>query len=311
MRTAGAERRVDRFIHEALIYHGADDLVAKLVPFITEGQDNGEAVLVALPPARLDLVRRHVDASAGGGIDFVDMAAAGGNPATILALWHRFAASGRPVRGVGEPVWTGRSAPQLDEFHHHEAVLNRAFAEGPAWRLLCPYDAEEVPADSIERAWATHPLVDEGAGPRSHDRYREDGGGVLGRPLPEPPAAAIPVALEGASLRWLRTLVAEQAGAAGVAVDRIGDVTLAVTELVTNSARHAPGPGTLRLWADATSFICQVSDDGRIDDPLVGRRPPEQRHLGGRGLWLANQLSDLFQVRSGQFGTVVRLHFAR
>ncbi len=29
---------------------------------------------------------------------------------------------------------------------------------------------------------------------------------------------------------------------------------------------------------------------------------------GGRGLWLANRLCDLVQVRSGEQGTVVRLH---
>jgi anti-sigma regulatory factor (Ser/Thr protein kinase) len=28
---------------------------------------------------------------------------------------------------------------------------------------------------------------------------------------------------------------------------------------------------------------------------------------GGRGLWLANQLCDLVQIRSGENGTVVRL----
>lgn len=301
----------DGFTHEALIYHGDDDLVSKIVPFITEGQGNGEAVLVALPAARLDLIRRQVDASAGAGIDFVDMAAAGGNPATILALWQQFAASGRPIRGVGEPVWAGRSAAQLDECHHHEAVLNRVFAEGPAWRLVCPYNAQELAAEVIDRAWATHPVVDEGDGPVRHARYFEDGGGVLNRPLPEPPRSAMHLSFDGVALRTLRSLITGEAIAAGVAEERIGDLTLAVTELITNSERHAPGYGTLALWADGSSFICQVADDGRIDDPLAGRRPPDHEHLGGRGLWLANQLSDLFQVRSGNFGTVVRLHFTR
>ena len=33
--------------------------------------------------------------------------------------------------------------------------------------------------------------------------------------------------------------------------------------------------------------------------------------MGGRGVWLANQLCDLVQIRSGAAGTVVRLHARR
>jgi hypothetical protein len=54
--------------------------------------------------------------------------------------------------------------------------------------------------------------------------------------------------------------------------------------------------------------ICEISDAGSIADPLVGRENPPVDRLGGRGLWMANQLCDLVQVRSGAFGTVVRLH---
>ena len=32
---------------------------------------------------------------------------------------------------------------------------------------------------------------------------------------------------------------------------------------------------------------------------------------GGRGLWLANQLCDLVQVRTFELGNVVRIHMAR
>jgi len=53
--------------------------------------------------------------------------------------------------------------------------------------------------------------------------------------------------------------------------------------------------------------VCEVNDDGYLQDPLVGRRRPTPDAMGGRGLWLANQLCDLVQVRNGVEGCVVRV----
>ena len=41
---------------------------------------------------------------------------------------------------------------------------------------------------------------------------------------------------------------------------------------------------------------------------MVGRELVELVSENGRGVWMANQLCDLVQVRSGARGTVVRLH---
>ena len=48
---------VDRFEHEAMFYRDDDDFLAGLVPFVIEGLDRDESVLVALPRARLHLLR--------------------------------------------------------------------------------------------------------------------------------------------------------------------------------------------------------------------------------------------------------------
>jgi anti-sigma regulatory factor (Ser/Thr protein kinase) len=55
-------------------------------------------------------------------------------------------------------------------------------------------------------------------------------------------------------------------------------------------------------------LICEVRDQGRIDDPLVDRRRPRRDQAGGYGLWLANRLCDLVQLRSGSTGSAIRLH---
>jgi anti-sigma regulatory factor (Ser/Thr protein kinase) len=50
-----------------------------------------------------------------------------------------------------------------------------------------------------------------------------------------------------------------------------------------------------------------VRDPGYIAEPLVGRLRPSAAVEGGHGMWLANQLCDLVQVRSSRAGTTVRL----
>ena len=83
---------------------------------------------------------------------------------------------------------------------------------------------------------------------------------------------------------------------------------LCVNEIAANSLLHGGGSGVLRVWAEPSTLICEVADSGTIADPLVGRQSPSLERVGGRGLWLANQLCDLVQIRSGAAGTVVRLH---
>jgi anti-sigma regulatory factor (Ser/Thr protein kinase) len=110
------------------------------------------------------------------------------------------------------------------------------------------------------------------------------------------------------SLGPVRRFVARHATGAGLGPARADDLVLAVNEVVTNSLRYGGGEGTLRTWQANGSLICEISDGGHITEPLVGRVRPPVRREGGRGLWLANQLCDLVQVRSFGDGSVVRLH---
>lgn len=76
----------------------------------------------------------------------------------------------------------------------------------------------------------------------------------------------------------------------------------------TNSVRHGGGRGRLRVWDDGGSLICEVRDDGVIEDPLVGRVRPTIDEKRGRGLWIVTQLCDLVQLRSSPAGSVARVH---
>ena len=89
---------------------------------------------------------------------------------------------------------------------------------------------------------------------------------------------------------------------------RTADLVLAAYELSTNSVQHGGGRGTLRVWRQADDVVCEVRDSGHISDPMLGRVRPPTDAAGGRGLWLANQLCDLVQLRSFSSETVTRLH---
>jgi len=67
----------------------------------------------------------------------------------------------------------------------------------------------------------------------------------------------------------------------------------------------------LRIWEDDGALVCEVTDRGRIEDPLADRRRPRTDRPGGRGLWMANQFCDLVQIRQLPDGNVVRLSMRR
>ena len=82
---------------------------------------------------------------------------------------------------------------------------------------------------------------------------------------------------------------------------------LAVDEVATNSVLHGGGRGIVRLWREDETLVCEVRDQGIIRDPLAGRMRPDVDAFGGRGLWIANAVCELVQIRPG----AVRVRSAR
>lgn len=110
------------------------------------------------------------------------------------------------------------------------------------------------------------------------------------------------------TLAELRQVVSAWATAQALETERVEELVLAVNELATNSVRHGGGKGTLLLWREDDTLLCEVRDRGKIQDPLLGRTRPRPEAQSGRGLWLVNQLCDLVQIRSADTGSVVRVH---
>ena len=82
---------------------------------------------------------------------------------------------------------------------------------------------------------------------------------------------------------------------------------LAASELATNSVRHGGGTGTVAMWLESAAVVVEFSDSGRVADPLTGRLMPPLDAVGGRGVYLVNQLCDLVQLRSSDRGTTIRV----
>jgi anti-sigma regulatory factor (Ser/Thr protein kinase) len=298
------------FQHEALIYEGDDNYLAGTIPFIKAALEAGEPMMVAVGPAQTALLEGELGEDAEG-VRFIEMQAVGRNPASIIPLWREFVeeSGGRSVRGIGEPVWMARSAAALDECQRHESLLNVAFAPGTPWSLLCPYDAGSLREDVLEKVAHSHRHVHQ-EGRAEESAYFEPEPDCFAGELPPPAAEPETIAFGLTELSEVRRRVAAAAERAGMDPLGVSDLVIAASELAANSVMHGGGNGTLRIWRENGSLLTEVEDRGRIEEPLVGRLRPGIAQEGGRGLWLANQLCDLVQIRSGAGGTKVRLHVA-
>jgi anti-sigma regulatory factor (Ser/Thr protein kinase) len=299
------------FRHEALLYGDQASFLEGTIPFLRDGVAAGEPILVVETIDKIELLRAELGRDADH-VPFADMAEVGANPGRIIPVWREFADRhpGERLRGIGEPIWKGRLGAVLIECQRHESLLNVAFDSGVEMRLLCPYDCKALDPEVIAEARRSHPFVVEGSRVDQSADYRNHGRAATlpDAPLPEPPIGCREVVIEPGTLGLLRTLVTAAATGAGLDQARIRDVVVAANEVATNSLRHGGGKGLLRAWRDNGALIVEIRDDGCFDRPLVDRQRPTADAAASRGLWLANQLCDLVQIRSNSHGTLVRLH---
>ena len=302
---------MNTFNHEALLYADEDEFLAATFPHVRRALDRDDAVLAALPPRNIDLLRSELGPEAGA-VAFADIQEVGRNPARIIPIWRDFADANtgpdsRPL-GIGEPIWAGRRPDELVECHLHEALLNKAFDDGPAWDLLCPYDTSSLEPEVIAGARRSHPGVAADGAVHQSEEFRPLAiDHVFAGDLDEPPAAATRLAVRENNLSEVRRAVSDLGASVGLDDERIGDLLLAVSELASNSVRHGGGEGLLVAWQERGSVMCEMRDAGSFSDPLVGRRRADLAASSGRGLWLVNSVSDLVQIRSGERGSKVRI----
>lgn len=296
------------FSHQALIYGDTDEFLARAVPFVSGAVEAGEPVLVAVSDRNVGLLGRELG-SAAAEVRFAAIEELARNPARVVPFWRDFLDEHEgPVRGLEEPVWPGRSRLEIDECERSEFLLNAAFAADAPLSLLCAYDGATLPAAVLSGVSRSHLITFDGDQVQSNGD-RAVGDQYAGR-LPEPPGEAASFEFDRTSLGEVRRRVERAAEAAGLGGPSSADLVLAASELAANSVAHGGGAGTLRIWREDDRLVLDFEDAGWISEPLAGRLRPTVTQKGGRGLWLANQLCDLVQIRSSAAGTNVRLQAA-
>lgn len=299
-----------RFAHEAFVFDSDAEVRTRVVPFVAEGLERDEAVIVVASGA----VRTVLEDALGGARErlavFADSAGFWrGDGQSTLAAYHEsmrpLLAAGRPWRLVGEPTWL--AVPGGEAWSRFEAVANDAFADYPYYSL-CLHDRRRLAPALVENALRTHPLV-------------WDGGDVVPSPAYQPTEAflrAVEPEWTGEPARRDRVTVTQcdaarryvRANVPRGLADRADDVLLAVHELVAN-AIEAAGAAEVSHWEVDGAQVWQVGDDGPgLHDAAAGYSPPPLDLSGGRGLWMARSLADEATVRPHGPGTAIRLYFA-
>jgi hypothetical protein len=297
--------------HEALLWHDADEFLASTVPFVRGGLAAEEAIMVAVVDAREEWLRDALGSDARQ-VLFVNMAELGSNPARIIPVLREFvdehSAGGDAVRGLGEPIWLGRRPEEVAESQLHEALLSVAVDPDTPFWLMCPYDAEHLDESIIEEVYRSHPAIIDAQQYRGSHLYggRDHLESVFSTELPQLAGTFDELTCTRADLQRVSSFVAIKSYAAGLRADRAADLAVAAAELATSSLQRGAAEAVVRVWLTADAVLCEVRDAASVTDPLAGRQPSTKDQP--KGLWLANQLCDLVQLRSSVEGTTVRAH---
>lgn len=295
------------FTHDAFVYGSPGKFVGSLAPFIREGLELGEHVIVVTKPEN----QGALEDALGDRSEFqtADSTEWYSTPVQTIDRYRRVLqdalGSGRPrLRVVGE-VEFGTTEIEHAEWRRYESVLNVAFADQPAW-VVCPYDSQKLPGHVVADAARTHPLaISDNQHSESHEFL--DPADMVG---------PLPLAIEGKflgefevgdSLSAVREFVTRTSNQAGLSRPRAEDMCLIVNEIATNGLRHGLPPVRVQAWLGDRDLVYEVSDSGQgPDNPFAGFIPPKVSQGEGMGLWLSRLLADRLEIVSGTGGTSVR-----
>jgi transcriptional regulator with XRE-family HTH domain len=162
--------------HRLLTYGSDEDYLEAVIPFIAEGIERSECVLVVTTPAQIALVRETLGVRSEQ-VDFADSAEwydslTGALNNYRAFMQQKFEAGAAWMRVVGDPVWAVRSADEVTAWFRYEALVNLTFAAAPA-TIVCTYDTRSVPAEVIADARRTHPEIDDASVDAGGPAYRD------------------------------------------------------------------------------------------------------------------------------------------
>ena len=299
-------------IHTALTYRTTDELVGVLTPLVGKWLSGSDRVIVSLEPGRLDALRSELGTDAEH-VWWSDASRRPPHPARRLRVIHEVVEDERHlghghVRFVGERSFPAGMPELVAEWERFDVVLDDALAGAPL-TVVCTFDLTTAPERALEHVGATHPML--GVDPALPSTEYRRSADVLDVPSALPPLPPAASHLGGrVSPAHARTLVRDVLGGARGHVSVMqaaDDLTVAVTELVTNAWQAGARSIDVWCWRSRGEIGVQVDDDGRgLRAPLAGYRRPAAGAAGGRGLWIVRQLADLVEIAYDGRGTRVR-----
>lgn len=307
--------------HDAFFYDDEEALFASAVPFVREGVESGDVVLVNTGEHPVTGLLKAVFADEEQ-VVFSDSSAYV-KPVRAIDEYKRTMdrglAAGVPgFRAIGTIDFDNTALPWT-EWVHYEAAVNRVFANYP-FKTMCLYDTHAVAPEIVTALRQAHPAVIEGGGGVKNPEYVEPAELLTEPELAQrlEPLRDGPAQLEldeVADLRHLRIDLYPATIFTGLPRATVDDFVKAVSEVVANACTHGEGPVRVRLWTTADRLVCTVTDQGPgIDDPLQGyarsigsATTPSLSTHEGLGLWAARQLCDILDYERTDDGFTVRL----
>ncbi|GGO61087.1 sensor histidine kinase [Nonomuraea cavernae] len=307
-------------IHQALLYDGIETFAAAAARFCLDGLARGDRIMAVVTPPNIEALEDVLGADAAR-VELVNALEWYDAPGRTLDACGRYVNTHQldhpRVRMLGEPVWRGRDRAQEAEWTRYESMLNAAFAGSPVW-IMCTYDTRALPRHIVDDARRTHPELVTGHGTTVSPAYTEPSEFGHSRdllPLPPPGQDYGTRHVFDADLRLLRQYVTAWAAAGELPAETADRLVIVVNEVAANAVEHGGGRGDILLWTEDDSICCDIRDAGRPDgeglELFAGYLPPTSATARGYGLWVARQLCDLVEVRTGQAGTQVRLRLRR
>lgn len=304
-------RRFEGGYRHAMVAYGSDRELADVVgPFVEFGAAKDEPVVcVASAPTATVLAGTAGDHESA--IRFVEPADWYRSPNQALDKMCDLVGDHQRIRLIGEPPARTGWWLEAEEWQRLDSLSNAVAADLPL-TTLCLYDSRRVARTTLQQARRTHPHVLASDGSQRSEDYVDpaDFAAECGRHELVAPASSSQYAITmPGELGAGRAQVREAASRYGVGADRVSDLVMAVSEIVSNALEHGGGVAKQRVWDEGHGLVCEIFDPGGgFDDPFAGYRAPPALSARGRGLRMARQLCDLMRVSSTPAGTTVWLY---
>ncbi|MEA2448144.1 MAG: hypothetical protein QOG63_76 [Thermoleophilaceae bacterium] len=161
--------------HRVLVYGSDDEYMASVTPFLREGIERSDALLVITTPPLMELIREEFGRDLRGA-KLVLAADWYSGPLETLKRYRDFIdrsleGGSKWVRALGEPVWAGGTEEECREWFRYESIINLSLAAAPA-TILCPYDARYAHPSVLHHAVSTHAECMQAGGVAASESYR-------------------------------------------------------------------------------------------------------------------------------------------